>query len=58
MPDISLCTNTDCPLKEVCYRQTAVPNPYRQSYSKFKLVKDEEKGVAYCEMFIDNKEYK
>jgi hypothetical protein len=37
MPDISMCNNVDCPLKESCYRNEAsgtVPDLY-QSYSAF-----------------------
>jgi hypothetical protein len=36
MPDISMCDNKSCPLKENCYRFKAVPNPNRQSYMEFK----------------------
>jgi len=36
MPDISMCNNQECPLKEKCYRYKAEPNPYRQSYGDFK----------------------
>ena len=36
MPDISMCANMTCPLKEDCYRFKAVPNPHRQSYAGFK----------------------
>ena len=32
MPDISMCEGTDCPLKESCYRFTAYPSQYMQSY--------------------------
>lgn len=32
MPDISMCEGTGCPLKETCYRFTAEPSEYRQSY--------------------------
>jgi hypothetical protein len=32
MPDISMCMGTGCPNKEKCYRFTATPNEYRQSY--------------------------
>ena len=35
MSDISLCLNTSCPLREVCYRFKAVPSEY-QSYADFK----------------------
>ncbi len=36
MSDISMCSNTKCPLKEKCYRFKAVPNKYRQSYMSYK----------------------
>lgn len=32
MPDITMCDNTKCPLRNSCYRFTAEPNKYRQSY--------------------------
>ena len=35
MPDITMCDNTDCPLRESCYRHTAKPTPIWQSYSRF-----------------------
>lgn len=35
MPDISLCLNKDCPIKEQCYRFTAIPSNYHQSYTLF-----------------------
>lgn len=30
--DITQCEGKDCPFKETCYRFTAKPNEYRQSY--------------------------
>ena len=32
MPDIAKCEGTGCPLKETCYRFTATPSEFRQSY--------------------------
>lgn len=32
MPDITMCEGTGCPEKQMCYRHTAIPNPFRQSY--------------------------
>ena len=32
MPDITMCIGNDCPLKETCYRYTATPSEYCQSY--------------------------
>lgn len=40
MPDISMCRNHLCKLKSTCYRYTAIPNPYRQSYSDFEYERD------------------
>ena len=32
MPDITMCKGENCPMKENCYRYTAEPNEYHQSY--------------------------
>lgn len=32
MPDIAKCAGTDCPVKEKCFRFTAKPSEFRQSY--------------------------
>jgi hypothetical protein len=32
MPDISMCSGIACPRATTCYRFTAEPNPWRQSY--------------------------
>ena len=34
MPDITMCTNGECSLKESCYRFRAIPSPW-QSFSHF-----------------------
>lgn len=52
MPDISLCRNTTCPLREKCYRATAIPNEYGQSYTIFNLNED-----GTCNWFLENKGY-
>jgi hypothetical protein len=51
MPDISMCENISCPLKESCYRYTATPDEYRQTYGEFeyKIVD----GVAICKYKIE-----
>ena len=46
MPDISMCKNTTCPLRKDCYRFTAIPTPYRQSYSFYKP--ENVKGKVTC----------
>lgn len=50
MPDISMCNNAICPSKENCYRFTAKPSEFRQSYAKFTLESDE----ISCSYFIPN----
>ena len=32
MPDIAKCEGTGCSLRETCYRFTATPSEFRQSY--------------------------
>jgi hypothetical protein len=32
MPDITMCSGADCPLKETCYRFKAMANIYGQAY--------------------------
>ncbi len=32
MPDITMCTGTDCQRNDTCYRHTATPTPDWQSY--------------------------
>ncbi len=47
MPDISLCLNLDCPSRSHCYRATATPCEYRQSYMAFTPKTGEDKCEAY-----------
>ena len=37
MPDISMCDNNACPVRNDCYRFRAIPNEYRQTYADFQL---------------------
>ena len=50
MPDITLCINTNCPLKDKCYRYTAKPE-LLQAYTRFEY--DEKTNT--CKYFINNK---
>lgn len=50
MPDITMCANKQCPLREKCYRAMAVPNEYWQAWSWFESSVVE--GKVECEMFI------
>ncbi len=50
MSDITMCSGTNCPKKEECYRFTTYANEYRQSWFSeppFKIVDDK----FTCEMF-------
>jgi len=47
MPDIAMCANTECPLRNHCYRFRAVPSEY-QSYMAFAPDAD---GV--CKSYIE-----
>lgn len=45
MPDISMCRNRECKVREFCYRYTAKPSD-RQSYAVFEPNKE-----GKCEYF-------
>ena len=51
MPDITMCEGKDCPLKETCYRYTAKPSEFRQSYF-INSPYDKEKGECDHHMKI------
>jgi hypothetical protein len=52
MPDISMCTNTQCPLSNECYRYRATPNLEWQAYGGFKPNED-----GTCDHFIEMAQY-
>ena len=56
MADISMCTSVDCPSRFVCYRFTAKPNAFQQSYlfPEPKLLSDS----VCCILFWDNRSNK
>ena len=35
MPDLTICTNSDCQFNEFCYRYKAKPKEHVQSYCRF-----------------------
>ena len=35
MPDISMCKNKECKFKKDCYRFTAIPSEFMQTYGDF-----------------------
>ena len=47
MPDMTMCSNETCPLRESCYRFAHTPNKIGQSYACFEPQRD-----VYCAMFI------
>lgn len=36
MPDITMCWNKTCPLRDKCYRYRAIPDKYWQSFAEFR----------------------
>jgi len=40
MPDITMCSGANCPLKDECYRYTAEPSKFKQSYFMNPPIKD------------------
>jgi len=49
MADITMCSGEKCPLKQICYRYTAKPSEFRQSYFSRPPVSEGE-----CEYFLRN----
>jgi hypothetical protein len=45
-PDITMCPGTNCPQREKCYRFTAKPDEYWQSYFMEAPIKD-----GKCDMY-------
>jgi len=50
MPDISMCSNRKCPSSKYCYRFTATPSEFRQSYADFTVNEGDDK----CDNFWSN----
>jgi hypothetical protein len=50
MADISMCKDDKCPSKELCYRFTATPSRFYQSYG----ASNREDDAQNCDMFWDN----
>ena len=50
MPDITMCSGLNCPLKETCYRFKAMTTVYGQSYFSKPPNKEDE-----CEYYWDVK---
>jgi len=50
MPDITMCSGKDCPLKDSCYRYVAPADAYRQSFFVVAPFIDEPDGTS-CEYY-------
>jgi len=46
MPDVTMCTSNECPVKDTCYRAQATPDKL-QSYSNFEYTCNENNGFSY-----------
>jgi len=55
MPDISMCRSERCPIKKKCYRYTATPSDFRQSYSNFSP--DASPEMEGCSYFWNNSKF-
>jgi len=52
MPDISMCLNKKCPLRDKCYRYKAIPTPGWQTITDFKY----DDGCEYFERINGRKD--
>ena len=48
MAEITMCNSENCPMKEKCYRSTAVPNRQWQSWSNFECICNEDNKFKEC----------
>ena len=55
MPDITMCTGEDCPMKDGCYRFTANANEFMQSYFMNAPIKEDNTCDHYWPNKDDNK---
>ena len=53
MPDITMCTNEDCPLSYSCWRFNCPPSQYAQSYHKFEPQIYDVLNMIRCEMYLE-----
>ena len=57
-PDITMCQDTKCPKRKKCYRFTAKPDEYRQSYFSNTPRKNSKCEYFWIASGLDRKEYK
>ena len=51
MNDITMCVNYGCPMKKLCYRQSAKASKW-QSYAKFRPTKGKGTAASVCVHFM------
>lgn len=56
MADITMCLNNQCVARSYCYRQTATPNPTRQSMASFSPSVNEIGEKFQCEHYYSRQE--
>ena len=49
MPDITMCANIKCEIRNKCYRYLANPSEYRQPYSVFGLKNKCDRFISHIE---------
>ena len=47
MPDMSMCSGIECPLKEICYRYKAVPGFMQSHFAEVPYNSEEDKCDFY-----------
>lgn len=52
MADITMCVSKTCPIQLSCYRSTAIPNDFRQSYADFSNYLEVGIGGYECKQLI------
>lgn len=55
MPDITMCMGHDCPLRDKCYRFTAIESLFTQSYLSSPPYDSKKEN---CEYFWEDTEYR
>lgn len=59
MPDITMCTAENCKMKMQCYRFTAKPSEYWQSFSDFsRSLEDGEDCPNFVKLIVKEKKEK
>lgn len=55
MPEITMCSNNRCLLRDKCYRYRAIPNTHNQRYEHFHYFSGQ--GKPECTYFWDTRDY-